>query len=121
MYQRTFIVIFKPADKRVWWTIFINKRFAHCLLATYIDSFRSLVIDPSEGRSEVHMLHQSITDLAKHYVNKGWKVVDFTTKGDISFSPNLNFKSCVEVCKDFLGIKKWWVLTPKQLYREVSR
>lgn len=121
MNQRTFIVVFKPEDKRVWWTKFLDRKFVHCFLATYIDGFRSLVIDPSEGRTEILQVDKSIEELASLYTNKGWKVAVYTVKGEASFTPNINFKTCVEVCKDFLGINKWWILTPKQLYREVKR
>ena len=27
--------------------------------------------------------------------------------------------TCVEQCKAYLGIRKWWVLTPNQLYRYI--
>lgn len=120
-YQRTYIVVFKPADKDAWWIRFLDKCFVHCFLATYIDDKNCLIIDPAEGDTKIYVLNKPVESMISEYLLKGYKIADYTVKDTAMVMPRLNFKTCVEVCKDFLGINKWWILTPKQLYREVSR
>jgi hypothetical protein len=122
MYQRTFIIVFKPADKQSWWVHWIDKNFSHCFLATYTDDKHSVVIEPSEGGIALNIVKKPIEELAAGYKKKCWVVADYTAKECNMIQPRLKFfRNCVGICKDFLGINKWWIITPKQLYGEVKK
>lgn len=121
-YQRTFIIVFKRAEKKRWWMNFIDERFAHCFLITQLSGQGSIVIDPSEGGMGLYQCSRDAREMAFEAVQKGFTVASYTACGSDMRKPRVKFfRTCVGICKDFLGIRKWWIITPKQLYREIAR
>lgn len=119
-YKRKFYVVFKGEEKRKWWGTFLDKRFRHCFLITDGPNKDALVINPSEGGTGVYFYSKTAYAMAIESIHKGFIVAEYTAQESNLAKPRLKFfRTCVGICKDFLGIKKWWVITPKQLYREV--
>lgn len=122
IYTRTFVVVFRAAAKENWWTVLLHRDFQHCFLATYIDDKRALVINPSCGGCGVHIVNKSIERLIRVYDELGYTMAIYTAQCSEMERPRLKlFRTCVGICKDFLGIAKPWIITPKQLYEEVKQ
>ena len=121
-YQRTFVVVFRPAEERRWWANFIDKKYGHCFLATYIDDKQCVVIDPSEGGIGFYVHQVPLIRKIWEYRKNGWETIIYTVVGEDMVRPRMKFfRTCVGICKDFLGVDAWWIITPKQLYKEVSK
>jgi len=121
-YQRTFIIVFKQCAVTRWWMHFIDKRFSHCFLITGTAGGGSIIIDPSEGGMAIYECLESADVVAGKAKQKGCYAAAYTVRVNDMSRPHVKFlRTCVGICKDFLGIDKWWIVTPKQLYEEVKQ
>jgi hypothetical protein len=79
------------------------------------------MINSSEGGMGLYHYPVPALDLAEDVKKLGAEVVLYWAREENLKSPYVKgFMTCVTVAKDFLGIKKFWVLTPGQLFNEVS-
>jgi len=100
---------------------FIDKRFSHCFLITGLAGGGSIIIDPSEGGMAVYECSESADVAAGKAIQKGCYAAVYTVRDHEMRNSRVKFlRTCVGICKDFLGIAKWWIITPKQLYKEVT-
>jgi hypothetical protein len=122
MYQRSFYIIFTKLDQWRWWNVFTGKQKAHVILITPCDSKSSMMISPSEGGIEVNYYKESAGNLACDASCKGSAIVHRYVHEYEMIVPRVKFfRTCVGIAKDFLGVNKWWIITPGQLYKELTR
>lgn len=121
MYQRKYYVVFKTAEKKKWYNFLLHKKFSHCALLT--SGWRgSIEINPSEGGIGLYTRQNSVEDLVAIAQAQGLIVCEYMAREEqINQAYKKFFRSCVGICKDFLGIRKWWIVTPYQLYKEVKK
>ena len=77
-----------------------------------------VTVDPRVAYTEI----RAYTDNFKFVPKDGERVVAFTRL--VAIKKNRAFLrpyTCVEQIKSFMGITSPWILTPKQLYREVVK
>lgn len=68
-----------------------------------------------------HSVAQIFPDGYDYDLEKDDKVLKFNRMIDITEKNyHFGFMSCVEVVKRFIGLSKWHIFTPKQLYKELS-
>jgi len=119
-YKQKFYVVFKDTGENKWWNFLLDKNFKHCFLLFENPVGGSIVINPSEGGMGVYFYAKDAKTMAADARFANFIVVEYITRG-METRYFKFFRTCVGICKDFLGIHKWWIITPKQLYREVAK
>ena len=128
-------IAYMPDDrpKKPWWLVFVHdhgqpcpwyiwifttKQFRHVLLLQEAGE-GSILVDSILCR--VHCVYQdvSITEAVAHAHHLGFRVMKVEERG--RWGRIWSNYSCVAVIKSVLGIKNWMVLTPKQLYKHVTK
>lgn len=121
-YTSMFFVCFTNADKWRWWHLVTGCKCAHVFLILPLDNYTAMMISPSEGGIEWNYYNKAAHDLVTEAENKGSKCVNYVVAEENMQKPRLKFfRTCVGITKDFLGINKWWIITPSQLYAEVIK
>jgi hypothetical protein len=107
-------VIFRQANYKKWLNAILEPGFSHVLLVIHKPN-ADVLIDPRIGYTET-TVYPPLTDFS--YLGKAVRTTRKVEIGRLRrvFGP-LN---CVEQAKAFLGISKWWIITPHQLYRELK-
>lgn len=103
------VVYFGPSHNRLL-QFLLPREFQHCFMVIYSGGQR-VVIDPTVDGIVVMVTDEHHRDFSRY--------VPCTAK-----KPTMGLfgvHSCVSYIKRMLGINKWWIITPKQLYKELSR
>lgn len=120
-YRREFFVCFRNAMKDAWWQLFTGKKRSHIFLITPCEDNSCVMIDPSEGGTGIYSFPLSAKSMAVHVEMNGCEVVPYIVEHkDMTRSYPKLFRTCVTQAKDFLGIRKWWIWTPGQLFNELK-
>ena len=120
-YKRDYYVCFRRAKKIFWWQLFTGFKRSHIFLITACNENSCVMIETSEGGTGIYAYDKPALDVAESCKKNGCEVLCYR-----ALEKNMNrpypkfFRTCVTTTKDFLGIRKWWVVTPNQLYRELS-
>ena len=116
-YRYDYLVVFKDRSKCGNW---LGRIFGHCFLYRNVTATTSIRIDPSIGGTLIIPykcnVKEIMADLAVDYNIYVW-----TVKHEDVQKPNiLMFGSCVGIVKNLLGIRKPWILTPRQLEKYIK-
>lgn len=121
-YERVFYVCFRRCDQWRWWQILTGKKRQHIFLITSCNKQSCIIIEPSEGGTGLYYIDTTADEVAKEYRDGGADVVRYVAKQkDMERPSNKILRSCVSVVKDFLGIYEFWILTPDQLYKKITK
>lgn len=103
-------------DKDHWYLRWLPEGFRHVAVVLEFEDYTFLAVNHSWGHTEVGLTQVGYNELLR----TGYAVVRCKkpTNSRIIRAPNF---TCVQMCKALLGIDKWWVQTPYQLYKEVRR
>jgi len=103
------------------WLRFFKKGFRHCFVIIH-DGNSWISIDPMANYMEVliHELPEDF-DLPEWLENRGHSVVKANLTRNIKRSAPIMIFTCVEACKRILGIHKWSIFTPWQLYKYLEQ
>ena len=102
-----YYVVFTNDDGH-WWSPLLHRTIRHCYLIKP-DRGRWLVMARSTDGIDLY----TADDLS--FIDRGSILVKFyAERAKIS---TLSFNTCVTYCKHALGIRKFWIITPYQLYR----
>ena len=115
-----YFVAFGDSNVRHFWDVFTRKGFRHCCVFKW-DGYNWLLIDPLGQHLDVNVMpYTSEDDVPYLFKQAGWKVIRYkkTIKPKFIFRGML---TCVTVCKQVLGIKAAWVVTPWQLHKYIKR
>ena len=101
------------------WDIFTRKGFRHCCAFKW-DGFNWLLVDPlGQGLDITILNYTSEDDVPSIFRQAGWTVIRAKTINDKFIFRGL--MTCVTVCKQLVGIKACWVVTPWQLYNYIKK
>ena len=110
------LLCFKYENNPTW----LGKIFGHCCIYRNIGKGMSIKIDPTFDGTMIIPYKLEIQDyLPALQLEYNGYVLDIDVgkwKTNI-----LLFGSCVGIIKNMLGIRAWWVITPKQLERYIIR
>lgn len=108
-------LLFSNAKIYRWLGWCLKDGFSHIRIVVHKPTC-DIVVDPRIGYTEVDAIAKgsSFDGLFEHKVTVKRNVPIMKHRGVFGF---LN---CVEQAKMYLGIKKWWILTPYQLYKELK-
>lgn len=109
-------VIFTKSTLKHWLFKYLDEEIQHCYMVKR-DCGLWVIIDTSNScisvRTEIIDEYPHIRDLCPNSV-----ILPVRAKIDCSqYRWHLGIASCVDVCKGFLGINQWRIITPYQLYR----
>lgn len=110
-YRYDYLVLFQYTNNTTIW----GKLFGHVFLWRNINEFNSIRINPTLQGTLIHSFKANINliynDLQKEYNCYVW-----TTKDEDFYKYNIPLIcTCVTTVKRMLGIRKWWIVTPRQL------
>lgn len=107
-------MIFRQANYKKWLNAILEPGFSHVCVVIHKPN-ADVLIDPRIGYTET-TVYPPLTDFG--YLGKTVRVTRKVSIGRLrGVVGPLN---CVEQAKAFLGIKKWWIITPYQLYKELK-
>ncbi len=107
-------MIFRQANYKKWLNAILEPGFSHVCVVIHKPN-ADVLIDPRIGYTET-TVYPPLTDFG--YLGKTVRV---TRKASIGrLRGVVGPLNCVEQAKAFLGIKKWWIITPYQLYKELK-
>lgn len=101
----------------------LKSGFKHCFVLLHDeDEQRWIGIDPMANYMDVRMYDQFIkeSDLITWLKEQGCRVIKAKITRNIMHPAPVMLFTCVEACKRILGIHKFWVFTPWQLYRHLK-
>lgn len=108
-------IFFTYTNRNYWWVRFLRPGFSHCYLLIKQD-VGYVCVEMSIYSMEVNY-YPSIREFKKT-LDKTTVVIKNYTDVNLSLPmPFLRPFTCVEVVKRVLGIKRWTIFTPYQLYR----
>jgi len=112
-------VIF-PKKSDLWWLRFLKKGYRHCFLILN-DGDNWITYDPMSTFTEI-IMHKfpRCFNLPRWFDNRGDKVVPAKIIRQTNIAP-FGMYFCVEGVKRILGIQKFWILTPYQLYKYIKK
>ena len=96
----------------------LQKEFSHVTLAKKSDNgYFWVIISPKSGNIIID--HLPMRDLRYYYPN----AVIMPFRSVVHKKPQLTLclSTCVSVAKAVLGIRKWWIITPYQLYKFIAK
>lgn len=93
--------------------------YRHCFLITR-GELGSILYDPHWFGLSLSWAPQPPEAVAKICLDHGHKVLMFEQKKIQSYALR-GIMTCVSAIKMAIGIKKWWIITPKQLYKRMLR
>jgi hypothetical protein len=107
-------VVFKNGEYAPKWT---RRGFGHvCILSK--DEYQYYMLDPAWTRFDVHILPVRAEDKFEYTLGDQYTVVEYNRSDNYHFSYcSFTLMTCVEVVKYALGIKKFFIRTPYQLYK----
>lgn len=122
--QQRFVVVFTEVERTHWWDRFLAPGFRHCYVLVW-DEVVWLYVDPAIGRTRVLILDQYeprhprewIHDPDATLIEARADLDDLRLRCPWIFGPI----TCVEGVKAVLGIRKFWLFTPLQLFRYLRR
>jgi len=116
-YKRDFYVCFREARGNYWWKIFTGKKRSHIFLITPCETNSCVIIEMTSGGAGVHAFAVPAATMAREAIEKGCDVVHRSVDNPkmTNAYPKF-FRTCVTLAKDFLGIRKFWIVTPGQLF-----
>jgi hypothetical protein len=111
-----YFVVFTPPEQRRWWTKWLEEGYGHCYVVWW-DGFNWLRMCPELTRVVIEVLPWDKEDVGEvcrgnTAVHIELPVTDTRKGGPWLLMP----ATCVEVVKVMLGIRAWYVLTPRQLF-----
>jgi hypothetical protein len=105
----------------LWFLKILKSGFRHCFIIMQQDN-RWVLIDPRSDKTEIQILpHPHHFNFPRFWIEQGKTVVKIpqvqTPRKIASILPI----SCVEIIKRFIGLHRWWIVTPHQLYRALVK
>lgn len=116
-----------------YWVVFTGSNKKHILLDRLDKCFRHvllvkksqgktmwLIIDPRGGNILLESVPVSITPTVRDMYPDA-VIIKTKSKTQRQIPYKIWHINCVEIAKRVLGIKKWWIITPFQLYKHLKR
>ena len=116
-YSRKYYVIFKKTGVETWFSDFLDPFFRHVLVVRKSDYGYFWIITDSKGGNIMTEV-ESICPIRELYPNEIIMEFNSIVHDRIQFIPCV--PTCVTFVKMILGIRKWNIFTPYQLYNYIK-
>jgi hypothetical protein len=105
-----------------WWARFLRGGFRHCLACQAAGDGHTLVVDfrGTQMRVAVEPVPIGVFLRCMQDAAMSWIIAVEGTGAPprAALRPPM---TCVETCKALLGIRAWWIITPRQLARHLHK
>lgn len=118
--KNVWYVVFTSTDQDHWIYKFIDRQFGHVYAVKSINDYQWLVIQPRVNVTQAKIMLKSQYPHIRDLVSIDDRVIKVSVESTKSRGA-LNWFSCVEQVKALIGVKSFWTLTPKQLYKGLLR
>lgn len=117
-----YYVIFTPPEQRRWWTKWLEEGYGHCYVVWW-DGFNWLRMCPELTRVVIEVLPwDKESDADRVLIGNTAVHIELPVEDNRTRGPRLIMSAtCVEVVKYMLGIRCWYVWTPRQLFNYLVR
>jgi len=113
-------IVFADGGRWHIWDIFTSPGYRHCFAIRW-DGFNWVLIEPFGSWLEVQVMPYGPKDnVPQLMVSLGHKVMYIRKSRQNKFIMR-GILTCVTIMKHLLGIRAWWILTPKQLAKYLER
>jgi len=118
--QREWWIVFEHFSTRKWYNKYLKKGFAHCYaLGLCEDTW--VIVNPTDAVLDIELRPVADYPTARAYVGEYAKIIRVEVSLPSEHSSwSFGVMSCVDVMKKLIGLKAWWIVTPWQLYKELS-
>lgn len=107
-----YVLVFSPrAGTSAWWTRWLHKDFVHVELLQEIEPGLYLGILPFHDYLRFEVLEGKPTGTLQEVL---------ATRESLRAMFPIGLKTCTSVAKAVLGIRKPWIITPRQLFKYVE-
>ena len=115
-------IVFEHGDMPYWWAKYLHSGFRHCWALRW-DGFNWIAFDPKLGHTDIEILpygnFEDIEIISKA-MNLSVKIRAKVWRDSIRIrTPYPTAVTCVEQIKALLGIRKWFLFTPYQLFNHL--
>lgn len=110
-------VIFTTSSYNHFIMPFLNKDIRHCYAVARHDEYTWVVVNTSYHFTKVNVISAFDYPHIRSIVGEDAKIVKVSSKLGRKNRNMLCYFNCVEVVKSLLGIKRFFIWTPYQLYR----
>lgn len=107
------------SDSDVPWLKILKRGFRHCLVIWH-DGRNWICVDPLSHVLDIQVIEKNGLDMPTLMREQGHVVVRTYRKAPLKIAPP-DILSCVSLVKRALGIHKFSIITPWQLYRHLVR
>ena len=116
-----YYVIFEHNE--AWWTRFFRPGYRHVSVVVKLKEGVFIHVNPYKRSLDYTVL--TLEDVNKLFDYEYCSDIVVCTLEHKLDTYSINYKpsvfSCVELVKRTIGIKKWWVFTPYQLYKYITK
>jgi len=117
-YSKKYYIIFCKSNILDWRLKLLNPDFQHVLVARKSDTgYLWIIVDSAYGNIYVDL--RNMCDLEDLF--PGSVILEYRSKINRTIHAKIGLISCVEMVKSFLGIRKWNIWTPYQLYKYIIK
>lgn len=115
-------IVFSGESEIKWIKLLFKKGYRHCY-AVINDGSKWVTCDPMAHKTEISVHHQipADFDLPRWLQSRGLKVVAVPNVSFKKKSLTPAFFTCVEAVKRLIGVRRFFVLTPYQLFRHLEK
>lgn len=116
------IVCFTESQNRGPWRLFTfwRKKFGHCFVVDFDAQTKTWIMaECASERMNINIFRGKQRDILIGDLTMNAICVDASGEMTMTYFPRWLY--CVSFVKHFLGMKKWWILTPYQLYCELRK
>ena len=105
-----------------WWLHGLHPGFQHCFAFRDAGNGTTLIVNQVGTRMQCEVAPLGMADMVLDLTACGGRCVLLVIRTPAPAGPYLRGPmTCVETVKALLGIRAWWILTPRQLYRRLRR
>jgi len=106
----------------IWYLRFLKNNFRHCFIILD-DTDHWIIIDPLSAHTEIELISKRINkgNLPDWFSESGFKVIESEFFPKYSKIAPVSFLNCVETVKRIIGIHKFFIFTPYQLYKFLDK
>ena len=116
--KRKYYIVFKSSSSPRWFMRYVDKYMGHVIVLRVSDDGESWLYTEATG-GNIILDKFPICKLRDIY--EDCVIIDCWSKYIEKPTIKIWHLNCVEQAKLILGIQKWWVITPRQLYNHIIK
>ena len=113
-------VAFADRKQRDFWDVFTCQGFRHCFAFRW-DGFNWILVDPLSSWLEIQVMPYGPKDNVPVLMEQLGNRVCYVKRSRRNKVIFRGMMTCVSTIKHLLGIRRFWVVTPRQLFKQLTK